>query len=141
MAAAARYVDVFDLITVSTHMWPFRKKKNQLGQSFQEFLRTYVPPEPVPVENPIAEETICPLCLERFESGSISHNYPFCSDCSSEGLSFEVKSFAVFMAEKNIEEFDDMLLRWELVEGLRPEYKALKSERIIALREIKRVEC
>ncbi|MFC6439774.1 hypothetical protein [Bowmanella sp. JS7-9] len=117
------------------------KKKNQLGQSFQEFLRTYVPPEPVPVENPIVEETICPLCLERFESGSISHYYPFCSDCSSEGLSFEVKSFAVFMAEKTIEEFDDMLSRWELVEGLRPEYKALKSERIMALREIKRAEC
>ena len=131
------------VLVVSTHMWPFRKtqKRSQSGQSFQDFLRTYVPPTPAPIKNPIREETICPLCFERFEPGSVSRDCAFCPDCSSEGIDFEVKPFTEFMAQKTPEEFDDIFARWQAVEGLRPEYKALKSQRILALKAIKCAEC
>lgn len=110
--------------------------KKESGQSFQEFLRTYEQKPQALVKNPIRDEMIFPLCLERFAPGSISSDYPYCADCSSEGIDLAVRPFAGFMAESTPEEFDSMLERWESVEGLRPEYKALKSQRILALKAI-----
>jgi len=113
-------------------MWPFRKKPDgpDAGQSFQDFVQAYVPPGPVPVCNPIDVETVCLLCLDRFPPGKLSRDFPFCPDCSSEGMDIEVTSLAEFLAGKRPEDFDEMLYRWERAEGFRPEFKALKSERI-----------
>lgn len=86
-------------------------------------------------------ETICPLRLWRFEPGTISSDYPYCADCSSEGIDFEVVPLSVFMADKTPEDFDSMLARWESAEGFRPEYKALKSQRIRALKALKCAGC
>ncbi|MFW5432234.1 MAG: hypothetical protein ACKE5M_01260 [Methylophilaceae bacterium] len=120
-------------------MWPFRKKpvKKDTGESFQDFLRTYVPPEPMPIVNPIDVETICPLCLDRFPPGTISRDYPSCSDCSSEGMDFGVELLTEYLAGKTSEDFETMLANWETADGFLPEYKALKTKRILKLKDLK----
>lgn len=117
-------------------MWPFRKKsaKAPANDSFQEFLRTYVPPTPQPVKNPIQEETICPLCFEQFPAGTVSAEYPSCPDCASEGMDFGVEPLQAFLTAKTIEELDDIALSWQAAENFLPQYKALKAERIAHLR-------
>ena len=124
-------------------MWPFRKKpvKAPASSSFQDFLRTYVPPVALPVENPIQEETICPLCFEQFPAGTVSADYPSCPDCASEGMDFGVEFLEAFLAAKTVEELDDIALRWQAVQGFLPQYKALKAERIAQLRARKAGGC
>lgn len=119
-------------------MWPFNKKpKAQSTGSFQEFMRTYVPPEPKAVEEPFCVETVCPLCADLFPSGAVSKVYPFCPDCSSEGIDFEVQPLKDFLGSKTVDDFEDMLARWESAEGFRPEYKQVKSDRIRHLKALK----
>jgi hypothetical protein len=124
-------------------MWPFRKKpvKATASDSFQEFLRTYVPPTPQPVKNPIQEETICPLCFEQFPTGTVSADYPSCPDCASEGMDFGVEPLQAFLAAKTLEELDHIAARWQATEGFLPQYKALKAERIAQLRTRKAAGC
>jgi hypothetical protein len=119
-------------------MWPFKKRpKVQPTGSFQEFLRTYVPPEPKPVADPFNVETVCPLCADVFPPGAVSRAYPFCPDCSSEGIDFEVQPLQDFLSNKTAGDFDEMLARWESADGFRPEYKMLKSNRIRHLKALK----
>jgi hypothetical protein len=117
-------------------MWPFRKKpaKAPATTSFQEFLRTYVPPTPQPVQNPIQEEMVCPLCFEQFPAGIVSADYPSCPDCSSEGLDFGVESLKDFLAAKTLEELDEIAARWQAAEGFLPQYKEHKANNIAQLR-------
>jgi hypothetical protein len=124
-------------------MWPFRKKpvKPQSGESFQDFLRTYVPPPQEPVRNPITAATICPICLDRFPPGTMSNDHPYCSDCESEAMTIDVVPLEEFLAANTVDDFDNMLAKWDATEGFLPEYKALKSQRIVQLRELKRAGC
>jgi hypothetical protein len=124
-------------------MWPFRKKpvKTPLGEAFQDFLRTYVPPPQMPVQNPITVATVCPICLDRIPPGTVSSDHPYCSDCESEAMTIDVVPLGEFLAAKTIEDFDTMLAKWEAVEGFLPSYKAVKAERIVQLRELKRAGC
>jgi hypothetical protein len=119
-------------------MWPFNKKRRSVsGTSFQEFLRTYVPAVPVPVQNPIEVKTVCPLCACLFQPGSVSADFPFCPDCSSEAMDIEVLPLDGFLDSKSLADFDDMLARWEAADGFRSEYKQLKSDRLRHLRSLK----
>ncbi|WP_460727620.1 hypothetical protein [Lysobacter rhizosphaerae] len=119
-------------------MWPFKKRqKSQPTGSFQEFMRTYAPPEPKPVEDPFDVETVCPLCADLFPPDAVPKAYPFCPDCSSEGIDFEVQPLKDFLGGKSVDDFDDMLTRWESAEGFRPEYKLIKSNRIRHLKALK----
>ena len=124
-------------------MWPFRKKpvKAPATGSFQEFLRTYVPPAPQPVQNPIPEETVCPLCFEQFSVGTVSADYPSCQDCASEGMDFGVESLHAFLAGKTLEDLNEIAARWQAAEGFLPQYKVLKAERIAQLRARKVAGC
>lgn len=117
-------------------MWPFCKKpaKAPAAAPFQEFLRTYVPPTPQPVQNPIQEETVCPLCFEQYPAGTVSADYPSCPDCSSEGMDYGVESLHDFLASKTLKELDEIAARWQVAEGFLPQYKALKADRIAQLR-------
>ena len=119
-------------------MWPFKKKRSVV--SFQEFRRSYVPPEPIPVQNPIEVETVCPICACIYPPRSVSSEYPFCPDCSSEGMDLEVIPLKIFLNSTSLSEFDEMLARWEAVDGFRPEYKQLKSDRLRHLRSLKVAE-
>ena len=116
-------------------MWPFKKKQRVV--SFQEFRRSYVPPEPIPIQNPIEGETVCPVCACIFPPKSVSSDYPFCPDCSSEGMDLEVILLERFLKSTSVSELDEMLARWEVVDGFRPEYKQLKSDRLRHLRSLK----
>ncbi len=124
-------------------MWPFRKKtvKAPAIQSFQEFLRSYAPPAVQPVKNPIQEESICPLCFEQFPAGTVSCDYPSCPECASEGIDFGVEPLEAFLANKTLEELNDIALRWQVTEGFLPQYKALKAERIAKLQARKAGGC
>ncbi|HEY0335161.1 MAG TPA: hypothetical protein VGC74_15885 [Stenotrophomonas sp.] len=116
-------------------MRPFNK--NPAVQSFQEFLKTYVRPPVREVLNPITTESVCPLCCDIFQPGTIPADYPFCPDCSSEGIDFEVALLADFLGRTTADDLSDLLKRWEAADGFLPAYKELKSERIrhlIALR-------
>lgn len=85
-----------------------------------------------------ASRTICPLCLEQFPPGQIAIDYPFCPDCSSEGIDFDVEPFEAFMSSKTSADFEDMLARWNALAGqFRPEYHALKAHRISELHAMK----
>ena len=123
-------------------MWPFRKKavEAHVGES-QDFTRTYVPRAPLPIQNPIDAMTVCPLCLNHFPPGSVSSDYPVCTDCSSEGIDSLVQPISDYLASKTPEDFDDMLARWEAADGFRPEYKALKSKRIMQFKALKLGGC
>jgi hypothetical protein len=88
-------------------MWPFKKKPEV--QSFQEFRRTYVPPA----------------------------YYPFCPDCSSEGIELQVVPLAEFLATTTAEGLDDLLMRWEAIDGFLSAFKDLKSRRIRHLLALK----
>jgi hypothetical protein len=116
-------------------MWPFDKKRR--GVSFQEFRANYVPPEPVPIQNPIEVETVCPICACIFPPRSVSSEYPFCPDCSSEGMDLDVIPLKTFLESKGLPDFDEMLAHWEAADGFRPEYKQLKSDRLRHLRSLK----
>lgn len=85
----------------------------------------------------IAEETICPICLDRFEPGTIVKDYPYCSDCSSEGMDIDVEGFSSYMNRNTTADFDALLSKWDQAEGFLPEYKAAKRQRIIDLRQLK----
>jgi hypothetical protein len=124
-------------------MWPFRKKpgKPPASDSFQEFLRTYVSPDPQPVQNPIQEETVCPLCFEQFPAGTVSSDHPSCPDCASEGMDLGVEPLQAFLAAKTLEELDEIAMRWQAVDGFLPRFKALKAERIAGLRARKAAGC
>jgi hypothetical protein len=124
-------------------MWPFRKKPSKAAavSSFQEFLKTYEQPPQLPVKNPIQEETICPLCFERFAAGTVSADHPSCPDCASEGMDFGVESLAAFLANKSSGDLDKIALRWQAAEGFLPQYKALKLERISQLMALKKDGC
>lgn len=117
-------------------MWPFKKKP--AVQSFQEFRNTHVQPQAREVPNPIRTESVCPLCCDIFQPGTISADYPFCPDCSSEGIDFEVALLADFLRKTRADDLSDLLQRWEATDGFLPAYKELKSDRIrrlIALRQ------
>ena len=124
-------------------MWPFRKnpKKAAAASSFQEFLKTYNPPLQAPIKNPIQEETICPLCFDRFPAGTVSAEYPSCPDCASEGMDFDVEPLTAFLASKTAEDLDKIALNWQAAEGFLPQYKALKLERISELKALKANGC
>jgi len=117
-------------------MWPFRKKpaKALAATPFREFLRTYVPPTPKPVSNPIGEETVCPLCFEQFPAGTVSADYPSCPDCSSEGMDFGVEPLQRFLASKTLEDLDEIAARWQAAEGFLPQHKVHKANNIAQLR-------
>lgn len=95
-------------------MWPFRREVAKLKYP-----------------------TICPLCFGRYGPGEIIAAYPTCPDCSSEAIDVEVEDFASFMASKTYADLDDVLRRWEQVEGFLPAYKEAKASRIRALRDQK----
>ena len=120
-------------------MWPFRKKppKNPTSGSFQEYLQTYAPPPPQPVETPIEAETVCPLCMTIYPPRTFSTDYPICGDCASEAVDIDVEPLEAFLAKHTPEQFDDMLARWEAAEGFNPDYKKLKSDRIRHLKALK----
>ena len=101
-------------------MWPFKKARN--------------PDKPL---DRIDEETICPLCLERYPPNDLIEDYPYCPDCGSEGMDIDVEMFSSYMARNTEADFDARLLEWDQAEGFRPEYKAAKRQRIINLRELK----
>lgn len=82
-------------------------------------------------------QTICPLCFEQYAPGEIVAEYPMCSDCSSEAMDIEVEALGTFLASKTYAELDDVLQRWERVEGFLPAYKDAKAGRIRALRDQK----
>lgn len=85
-----------------------------------------------------AQETICTLCLERYPPGTIPKDYPFCPECSSEGIDFDVAPFADWMAERSVADFDAMLASWAaLADTFLPAYQALKRDRIERLRALK----
>ena len=116
-------------------MWPFKKKP--AVQSFQEFQKSYVRPVAREVPNPITTESVCPLCCDILPPDTVSVDYPFCPDCSSEGIDFEVVPLDDFLGRTTVAELNDLLRRWEATEGFLPAYKELKSQRIrhlIALR-------
>ena len=101
-------------------MWPFRKKRNS----------------PV-LAAKLPYETICPACLERFGPGQIAPDYPFCSDCSSEGMDIEVEAFDSFMASKSCADFAAMQSRLQEAGGLLPAFKNLKASRVRSLTKYK----
>ncbi len=82
-------------------------------------------------------ETICPICLERYPVGTIMRDYPYCPDCSSEGMDFDVETFSSYMARNTEADFDALLQHWDQAEGFRPEYKAAKRQRIVDLQALK----
>jgi hypothetical protein len=116
-------------------MWPFKKKPKV--QSFQEFRRTYVPSEPRVVSNPIETESVCSVCCDIFPPGTVSADYPFCPDCSSEGIELQVVPLADFLAATTAEGLNDLLMRWEAIDGFLPAFKDLKSQRIRHLLALK----
>jgi len=109
-------------------MWPFKKKP--AVQSFQEFRKTYVRPGAREVPNPIGAESVCPLCFDIFPPGTMPADYPFCPDCSSEGIDLEVALLADFLGGTTADDLSDLLRRWEATDGFLPAYKDLTSERI-----------
>jgi predicted amidophosphoribosyltransferase len=117
-------------------MWPFRKKppRSPATAPFQEFLRSYVPPAPKPVHNPIQEETVCSLCFEQFPAGTVSADYPSCPDCSSEGMDCGVMPLQNFLAPKTLDELDEIARHWNAAQGFLPQYKARKANNIAQLR-------
>jgi hypothetical protein len=117
-------------------MWPFRKKQPKAVASvpFQEFLRTYVPPAPRAIENPLPVETVCPVCFTQFPVGTMPADWPICPDCSSEGMDIGVEPLEVFLASKTLEDLDEIAYRWEAAEGFLPQYKSLKASNIAHLR-------
>jgi hypothetical protein len=46
----------------------------------------------------------------------------------------------IFLDSKSVLDFDEMLARWEAVDGFRPEYKQLKADRLRHLRSRKGAE-
>lgn len=92
--------------------------------------------QPRPAQR-IQRETICPLCLERFPPETFLVEYPYCSDCGSEGIDFDVEPFEEYFKNKTLDDFDDMILRWDATEGVLPAYKDLKRARMVALRDEK----
>jgi len=117
-------------------MWPFTKKKPG-SQSFQEFRRTYVPPEPPEIPNPVMTVSVCPLCCEIIPAGTVSAEYPCCPDCSSEAIDIDVIPLAEFLEGKTVEDLRELLRRSEAAEGFLPAYKEIKSERIRQLISLK----
>ncbi|HEY2008661.1 MAG TPA: hypothetical protein VGH23_06725 [Rhizomicrobium sp.] len=109
-------------------MWPFGKKI--------ETQETGAVVKKAELEK-LGYETICTICLERYPPGMLLARYPTCPDCDSEGMGIFVEKFDEYMAGKNAQYFDDMLKWWESKEGFRPEYKALKTRRIVELRDRK----
>lgn len=119
-------------------MWPFgRKPKTVAGQSFQEFRRTHQAPTPPPVVDPIEVQTLCTICACIFPPGTIARAYPFCNDCSSEGMEIEVELLSDFLGRHSVDDLDAMLKRWESADGYLAEYKKLKSERLRQLKSLK----
>lgn len=106
------------------------------GPSFQAFLRDYVPRPASPVANPIPEETLCPACLDRFEAGTVPADYPYCPDCVGEGVEQAVVPLDQFMAGKSPQDFDAMLARCQSAQGLRPQYREVLAQRILALKAL-----
>lgn len=101
-------------------MWPFRSKPKALAK--------------------LDYETICPLCFERYGVREIITAYPMCPDCSSEAIDIEVEPYDSFMASKTYADLDEVLRRWEQVDGFLPAYKEAKTSRIRALRDKKMLE-
>jgi hypothetical protein len=55
-------------------------------------------------------------------------------------MDLEVIPLKRFLNSKSLSELDEMLAQWEAVDGFRPEYKQLKSDRLRHLRQLKVAE-
>lgn len=117
-------------------MWPFRKKQPPApaAKSFQEFLQTYVPPAPRPIQDPLPVETVCPACFTLFPIGEMPAAWPMCPDCSSEGMDLEVEPLDAFLESRTLEDIDQIAARWDAAEGFLPQYKTLKASNIAQVR-------
>ena len=113
-------------------MWPFRKKQPRVP--FQEFRRTYVPAEQGVIENPLAVETVCPVCFTQFPAGTMSADWPMCPDCSSEGMDLGLEPLESFLASKTLADLDEIASQWDAAEGFLPQYKSLKAGNLAHLR-------
>lgn len=82
-------------------------------------------------------ETICPLCLERYDSGVIAVEYDACPECSGESIDHAVERLSEYLARKSAEDFDSMLQQWKSATRFSPEYRDLRIGRILALNALK----
>ena len=117
-------------------MWPFRRKNRPASDPvpFQEFLRTREPPAPRLVDDPLPEETVCPVCFTLFPAGTMPSAWPMCPECSSEGMDLGVEPLEAFLAGKTVHQLDELAARWDAAEGFLPQYKGFKAANIARLR-------
>ena len=88
----------------------------------------------------VSYETVCPICFIRYPAGTVRVAMPTCSDCDGEAISVGVEPVADVLAQRSLEEWDKLLRDWDATEGFLPKYKAEKSARISALRDLKAQE-
>lgn len=85
----------------------------------------------------LPHETICPVCLEQYDSGVIAVAYDACPACSGEAIDHPVEKFSEYLARKSIEDFEAMLQQWRSSTRFSREYRDLRIGRILALKLLK----
>ena len=81
----------------------------------------------------IETETICPACLERYAAATFDSDYPYCPECSSEAMDFDVVPLGDFLNSVSARELNERLLKTRASAGLTPQFKQLLIERLTAL--------